>query len=53
MADKLMYIPNDNTENYLFCRLQSAVETFGHLTWWTNQFKTLGTSVKTVCVIVE
>ena len=32
MTDKLMYIPNDNTQNYLFCRLQLVVETFGHAT---------------------
>ena len=32
MADKLMYKPNDDTQNYLFCRLQLVVETFGHLT---------------------
>ena len=30
MADKLMYIPNDNKQNYPFCRLQLVVETFGH-----------------------
>ena len=24
-----MYIPNGNTENYPFCRLQLEVETFG------------------------
>ena len=28
MADKLMYIPNDNTQNNPFCRLQEVVETF-------------------------
>ena len=22
MADKLMYIPNDDTQNYTFCKLQ-------------------------------
>ena len=37
MADKLMYIPNDDTQNYFFCRLQLDVETFGHSTYWTNQ----------------
>ena len=31
MADKFMYIPNDKTPNYLFCRLQLVVETFGYL----------------------
>ena len=30
MADKLMYIPNDDTPNYPFFRLQLVVETFGH-----------------------
>ena len=25
MADKLMYIPNDDTKNYLFCRLKLVV----------------------------
>ena len=30
MADKLMYIPNHDTQNSLFCRLQLLVETFGH-----------------------
>ena len=29
MADKLMYIPNDDTHNYPFCRLQIVVDTFG------------------------
>ena len=32
MADKLMYIPSDDTQNYPFCRLQLVVETFGNLT---------------------
>ena len=27
MAFKLMYIPNDYTQNYPFCRLQLVVET--------------------------
>ena len=30
MADKLMYILNDNTQNYPFCRLRLVVETFKH-----------------------
>ena len=30
MINKLMYIPNDVTQNYPFCRLQLVVETFGH-----------------------
>ena len=27
MADKLMYIPNDDTKNYTFCRFKLVVET--------------------------
>ena len=37
MANRLMYIPNDATQNYLFCRLELVVETFGHLTLWTKK----------------
>ena len=29
MADKLMYIPNDDTQGYPFCRLQLEVKAFG------------------------
>ena len=29
MADKLVYIPNDYTQNYPFCRLQLMDEMFG------------------------
>ena len=32
MADKSMYIPNDETHNYPFKRLKFVVETFEHLT---------------------
>ena len=32
MTDKLMYIPNDDTQNYPFCRLKLVVETFEHST---------------------
>ena len=32
MADKLMYVPNDDTQNYPFSRLLWVVETFGHST---------------------
>ena len=32
MADKFMYIPNDNAQNYPFCRLKLVVEKFEHLT---------------------
>ena len=27
MADNLIYIPNDDTQNHPFCRLQSVVKT--------------------------
>ena len=37
MADKLMYIPNDYTQNFPFCRLQLVVETFKTLNKPTNQ----------------
>ena len=30
MDDKLMYIYNDDTQNYPFCRFQLVVETFEH-----------------------
>ena len=39
MADKLMYITNDDTQNYHFCRLQLVVEMIGLLTKRTNQSK--------------
>ena len=39
IADKLMYIPNNDTQNYLFFRLQLVVEKFGHLTYQTKQSK--------------
>ena len=32
MAEKLMYIPNANTQNCLFYKLQLVIETFGHST---------------------
>ena len=35
MADTLMYIPNDDTQNYPLCRLQLVVKTFGH----SNKFQ--------------
>ena len=34
-----MYIPNDEPQNYAFCRLQLVVETFEHSTRWMNQTK--------------
>ena len=39
MADKLIHIPNECTQNDFFCRLKLVVETFGHSTYWTNQSK--------------
>ena len=39
MADKFIYIPNDDTQNYPFCRLNLVVKTFGHSTKWTTQLK--------------
>ena len=39
MADKLMYITHDDTQNYPFCKLQIVFETFGHSTKWMNQSK--------------
>ena len=39
MADKLMYIRNDDSQNYRFCRLKLVVETFEHSTYWINQTK--------------
>ena len=32
MVDKLMYNPDDDTQNYPFYGLQLVVETFGHST---------------------
>ena len=45
MADKLMYIPNDDTQSYPFCRLQLVVDTFGHSTYLTNQLKLKVTNI--------
>ena len=60
MADKLMYTPNDDTQNYPYCSLQLVVKTFGYRTYEptnqnsiivpkvvkpTNNLKTLGTRV--------
>ena len=39
MTDRLMYIPNEDTQNCPFWRLQLVVETFGHSTKWANQSK--------------
>ena len=32
MADTLIWISNDDTQKYPFCRLHLVVETFGQLT---------------------
>ena len=32
MADELMYIPNDNTQNHHFFRIQLVIETFEYAT---------------------
>ena len=39
MADKLIYIPDVNTQSYPFCRLKLTVETFGHSTEINIYFK--------------
>ena len=39
MADKLSYVPNDDTKSYSFCRLQLVFETLGHPNLWTIQKK--------------
>ena len=51
MADRLMNIPNDDTQIYPFCRLQVLEEMFGQPNQskfnksWKHNYKTLGTSV--------
>ena len=52
MVDKLMYIQNDDTQNYPICRIQLVVKTFGNsnieVVKPTNKktiHKTLGTNV--------
>ena len=39
MDDDLMYIPNDDKQNYSLCRLKLVFKTFEHSTLWTNQSK--------------
>ena len=39
MADKLISIPNNDTQNHPLCRIKLVVETFGNSTKWTNQSK--------------
>ena len=39
MAYKLIYIPNDDTQNHPLCRLKLVVKTFKHSTLSTNQSK--------------
>ena len=41
MANKLKNIPNDDTQNYPFCRLQLVVKTFEQLNLIIHQIKTL------------
>ena len=51
MAETLMYIPKDDPQNNLFCRLKLVVE---HKTKPTNKkilCKTFGTSVKGTSVL--
>ena len=50
MANKSMYIPNDDTYSFFFCRLKFVVETFEHSTLGEpiilkSYYKTLVTSV--------
>ena len=33
MADSLVYIPSNDTQDYPFCRLQLVVETFRQSSW--------------------
>ncbi len=37
MDDKLIYIPNDNKQNYTSNKLKLFVKKFGHLSILTNQ----------------
>ena len=39
MAGKLMYVSDDDTQNYPFCKLQLVVQTVEHSTKWSNQSK--------------
>ena len=39
MADKLVYNPKDDTQNYSSCRLQLVIERFEHSTQLINQSK--------------
>ena len=52
MSDKLMYIPNDETQSYPFCSLDTQLDENSMnvpkvvmLTNVINYYKTLGTSV--------
>ena len=47
MDDKLIYIPNDDTQNYPFCRLQLVVKTFGLP---TNQNSKKGNKLQNVII---
>ncbi len=37
MANKSVYIPNDDIQIYNPCRVQLIIEMFGHSTYLTNQ----------------
>ena len=39
MDDNLLYIPNNDMENYPFFRFKLFVEKFGHYNFVTNQSK--------------
>ena len=39
MADKLMYIPSNDTQNYPFCILKLVVKMYGHLSFNRNSIK--------------
>ena len=39
MPNKLMLFPNDDTQNYSFCKIKLFVETFIQSAWLINQSK--------------
>ena len=41
LADKSMYTPSNDTQNYPFCILKLVVEMYGHLTYNRNSIKVL------------
>ena len=46
IADKLIFIPNDDTQNYSLCRLKLKIKTFQHSTLLTNQSKLLSQRIR-------